>query len=73
MYTYMHAFSIVGCMLGYSGENCSAPCPYPYYGVECQRTCNCSRDLCNVSTGCIFGGNHFFNFFHEPNKENVVI
>eukprot|EP00105_Crassostrea_gigas_P034889 XP_019919037.1 PREDICTED: platelet endothelial aggregation receptor 1-like [Crassostrea gigas] len=33
--------------------NCSSLCPYPYYGVHCQRTCNCSRELCNVSTGCI--------------------
>lgn len=40
-------------MPGYNGVNCSAPCPYPYYGVHCQRTCNCSRNLCDVSTGCI--------------------
>lgn len=40
-------------MPGYIGLDCSLLCPYPYYGVQCQRTCNCSRDLCNVSTGCI--------------------
>lgn len=40
-------------MPGYSGVNCSSLCPYPYYGEDCQRTCICSRDLCNVSTGCI--------------------
>lgn len=40
-------------MPGYSGINCTSLCPYPYYGAHCQRTCNCSRDLCNVSTGCI--------------------
>lgn len=41
------------CMPGYSGENCTSLCPYPQYGVDCQRTCNCSIYLCNVSTGCI--------------------
>nr|XP_034333989.1 multiple epidermal growth factor-like domains protein 10 [Crassostrea gigas] len=41
------------CMSGFTGVNCSSLCPYPYYGEDCQRTCNCSRDLCNVSTGCI--------------------
>ncbi|XP_052710775.1 cell death abnormality protein 1-like [Crassostrea angulata] len=41
------------CMPGYSGLNCSSPCPYPLYGVECQKSCNCNRDLCDVSTGCI--------------------
>lgn len=40
-------------MPGYIGVNCSAPCPYPYYGVGCQKTCNCSRDVCDVPTGCI--------------------
>lgn len=71
----MHAFSIVECMSGYTGVNCSSLCPYPFYGEHCQRTCNCSRDLCNVSTGCIVGliGNHFLFFFYEPNKENVLI
>lgn len=39
-------------MPGYTGVNCSASCPYPYYGVDCQRTCNCKRDRCDVSTGC---------------------
>uniref|UniRef100_A0A8W8JIB5 Uncharacterized protein n=1 Tax=Magallana gigas TaxID=29159 RepID=A0A8W8JIB5_MAGGI len=41
------------CMPGYGGVNCSSLCPYPYYGFNCQRTCNCSRNLCDVSTGCI--------------------
>lgn len=39
-------------MPGYTGVNCSSSCPYPYYGVDCQRTCKCSRDKCEVSTGC---------------------
>lgn len=41
------------CMPGYIGVHCSSPCPYPYYGVDCQRTCNCSSDFCDVSSGCI--------------------
>lgn len=40
-------------MPGYNGINCTLLCPYPQYGVDCQRSCNCTRDLCNVSTGCI--------------------
>lgn len=42
----------LACKQGYTGENCSDPCPYPSYGVECQNMCNCDKDLCNVSTGC---------------------
>eukprot|EP00105_Crassostrea_gigas_P017137 XP_011434796.1 PREDICTED: multiple epidermal growth factor-like domains protein 10 isoform X1 [Crassostrea gigas] len=41
------------CFPGYTGEKCSVLCPYPYYGVDCQRTCNCSRDKCDVSSGCM--------------------
>uniref|UniRef100_A0A8W8JGW4 Multiple epidermal growth factor-like domains 6 n=1 Tax=Magallana gigas TaxID=29159 RepID=A0A8W8JGW4_MAGGI len=41
------------CTPGYSGVNCSFPCPYPSYGVECQQSCNCIQDLCDVSTGCM--------------------
>nr|XP_034333563.1 multiple epidermal growth factor-like domains protein 10 isoform X2 [Crassostrea gigas] len=43
------------CISGYGEVNCSSPCPYPYYGVGCQKTCNCSRNLCDVSMGCIDG------------------
>lgn len=48
-----HTCSYVGCLPGYSGLNCSFPCPYPLYGVECQQSCNCVEDLCDVSKGCI--------------------
>lgn len=73
MYTYMHAFSII-IMPGYSGENCSSPCPYPYYGLHCHGTCNCSRYLCNVSKGCIDGliGNHIIFFFNDPEKRKCI-
>lgn len=49
---YTDLFFYLGCMPGYSGVNCSFSCPYPSYGVECQKSCNCIRDLCDVSTGC---------------------
>lgn len=70
----MHAFSIIECMPGYSGENCSSPCPYPYYGLHCQRMCNCSRDKCNVSTGCKYGliGNYILIFFNDPEKRKCI-
>lgn len=70
----MHAFSIIECMPGYNGVNCSSPCPYPFYGVDCQSTCNCSRNLCDVSMGCVDGlvGNHIF-FFRWQKKERKCI
>lgn len=40
------------CMQGYHGVNCSIQCPFPTYGIRCQKYCTCSRDLCDVSTGC---------------------
>ncbi|XP_062600199.1 uncharacterized protein LOC134261819 [Saccostrea cucullata] len=40
------------CLPGYSGFNCSHPCPYPHYGDECQGKCDCDNDTCDFSTGC---------------------
>uniref|UniRef100_A0A8W8JI24 Uncharacterized protein n=1 Tax=Magallana gigas TaxID=29159 RepID=A0A8W8JI24_MAGGI len=40
------------CMQGFTGENCSSACPYPTYGRDCQELCNCSKDICDVITGC---------------------
>lgn len=39
-------------MPGYSGINCTAACPYPTFGHNCQGLCDCDEDICNVSTGC---------------------
>lgn len=39
-------------MQGYHGVNCSIQCPFPTYGIRCQKYCTCSKDLCDVSTGC---------------------
>lgn len=43
---------LLECMAGYTGLNCTIRCPYPSYGVNCQGTCNCSEEDCDVSTGC---------------------
>nr|XP_022286422.1 multiple epidermal growth factor-like domains protein 10 isoform X2 [Crassostrea virginica] len=40
------------CTPGYTGLNCTIRCPYPSYGENCQRKCNCSKEDCDVSTGC---------------------
>lgn len=42
------------CMPGYTGTglNCTTKCPYPIYGVRCQGYCDCSNEMCDVSTGC---------------------
>lgn len=50
-------------MPGYSGLNCTTKCPYPLYGYRCQGHCDCSNDMCDVSTGCrthTTGLTHFF-------------
>lgn len=48
-----HAVDILACLLGYVGLQCEISCVYPLYGLECQSVCNCSRELCLISTGCI--------------------
>lgn len=42
------------CMPGYTGTglNCTTKCPYPTYGDRCQGYCDCSNEMCDVSTGC---------------------
>ncbi|XP_062596687.1 uncharacterized protein LOC134258149 [Saccostrea cucullata] len=42
----------IQCPLGYTGLNCSMECRYPGYGKSCQEQCNCSQELCDISTGC---------------------
>ncbi|XP_061195766.1 uncharacterized protein LOC133203995 [Saccostrea echinata] len=41
------------CPVGYMGLNCFMECRYPGYGKSCQEECNCSEELCDISTGCI--------------------
>ena len=40
-------------MPGYTGPNCTIPCPFPAYGDDCQRKCECGSDICDVAIGCI--------------------
>lgn len=46
---------VLECPVGYYRLNCSEKCIYPTYGVDCQSQCECSRDKCNVVTGCFQG------------------
>lgn len=39
-------------MPGYVKHNCTETCPYPSYGEGCQKICNCSKNACDLSTGC---------------------
>ncbi|XP_056010697.1 uncharacterized protein LOC125678180 [Ostrea edulis] len=49
----------VECLLGYYGPECIYKCPYPSFGRRClDGVCNCSREFCNVSTGCVSAGKH---------------
>ena len=43
---------LVACSAGYFGPNCSLPCRYPNYGVECQFECVCDMENCSHITGC---------------------
>ncbi|XP_062594114.1 uncharacterized protein LOC134255606 isoform X2 [Saccostrea cucullata] len=54
------------CPPGYIGVNCSMACRYPGYGQYCQEQCNCSQELCDISTGCL---GHNLN---SLNQENVL-
>ena len=43
---------LLECMTGYTGFNCTIRCPFPSYGDNCQGNCTCSKEDCDVSTGC---------------------
>lgn len=40
------------CSPGYVGSNCTEQCRYPNYGTDCQGHCNCSKEFCDIATGC---------------------
>ena len=46
--------------VGYTGIYCQKQCPYPRCGDGCQQVCLCSKQRCNVITGCQFQSNSKF-------------
>ncbi|XP_062599378.1 uncharacterized protein LOC134260867 [Saccostrea cucullata] len=49
----------IKCTDGFIGPNCVVSCPYPAYGFQCQKECECTEDFCNVTTGCPLDCNEF--------------
>lgn len=43
----------IACKPGWIGPNCIAMCPYPSYGHKCINVCECTKNECDVSEGCI--------------------
>lgn len=43
----------VACEKGYNGTNCKQKCPFPWYGLGCQRKCNCIDKVCDHVNGCM--------------------
>lgn len=42
------------CDLGFTGSNCSSPCPPGYFGQQCRRLCDCSPgEYCDAAKGCL--------------------
>lgn len=50
--------SILACMAGFYGVNCTKACRYPSYGNDCQQRCNCAEHQCHVIIGCVAIGKH---------------
>lgn len=42
------------CSIGYFGKDCAKKCTYPVYGEDCQSICDCSKDSCHYSQGCLW-------------------
>lgn len=62
--TFIFAFYFLACMPGYNGVNCSIPCPYPFFGNQCQRKCICIENVCDVTSGCQHVNRGTFNLVH---------
>lgn len=43
---------IADCSPGYVGSDCTEQCRHPNYGTDCQGLCNCSKEFCDIATGC---------------------
>lgn len=46
-------YTCLVCKKGYNGTNCEARCPYPSYGLGCQKQCNCIDRDCEHVSGCM--------------------
>ena len=44
--------SFTACEKGFSGINCTKPCPFPSYGGDCQLECSCTKEVCDHVNGC---------------------
>lgn len=60
-------------MPGYIGMNCSSKCPYPTYGIKCQEICNCSKEACDLTTGCSAAISGNVCFVLCSNVTNLII
>lgn len=43
---------LTGCPIGFLANNCSISCRFPSYGLNCQKECNCTENICNFKDGC---------------------
>lgn len=59
----------LGCPVGLLRSNSSAPCKYPYYGMQCSHQCNCSEEYCNHVIGCV----HQQGIMYKPLHDNCSI
>lgn len=44
----------IECPLGYKDGNCEQPCEFPSFGEDCQKKCNCTHEICDHISGCMF-------------------
>ena len=43
---------LLGCRVGYFGNDCKQQCRYPSFGDGCQMMCHCTADHCDHVCGC---------------------
>ena len=53
---------ISACPDGFIGTECEKPCIYPNYGRTCQLLCNCTREFCNFTEGCLVKSTGTYTF-----------
>lgn len=58
----------LACKKGYNGTDCKQKCPFPSYGLGCQRKCNCIDKVCDHINGCMQPTRYTF-----VNKGNIFV